>query len=265
MGNRFSAKFVTAVALIGIAFGIGLSAFTGGAWGRGESVAAQALPPISTPTPERRTITVTGTGIATLPPDLARFSVGITEQGTDVLAPQAAVATKTDAIIAALRTNGVDIDRDVRTSNYSIQPIYDTNSRTNTQTITGYRVTNQVNVAVRDIRSNRVGTLIDATVKAGANTVSSISFGLANPDAATNQAREDAVRNARAKADTLTRVAGASVGPVMTISETSVSPVEARMLTQAAPAASGGAAPPTSIQAGETSVTINVIIVYSLQ
>lgn len=265
MGTRFSARVVAVVALLGVAIGVGLSAFTGGTGGHGTSVAAQGMTPTPTVGTMPRTVTVTGTGIATLPPDLARFSVGITEEGRDVMAPQATVATKTDAIIAALRTNGVDVDKDVRTSNYSIQPIYDTSRNVGTQMITGYRVTNQVNVTVRDIRGNRVGTLIDATVKGGANTVSSISFGLANPDAATNQAREDAVRNARAKADTLTRVAGAAVGPVITISETSVSPVEARQLS-AAPAASGAAAaPPTAIQAGETSVTINVSIVYTLQ
>ncbi|MCA1668318.1 MAG: SIMPL domain-containing protein [Thermomicrobia bacterium] len=75
--------------------------------------------------PDKRSVAVSGTGIATLAPDLARFSVGVQEQGTNLTEVQGTVATKTDTIITALVNSGLDRNKDLQTSGYAIQPIYD--------------------------------------------------------------------------------------------------------------------------------------------
>ena len=285
--QRFSFRFLTivvvAVALLvgGIALGSTMSGRAQGVTTTPLSTIPAApvnsppsLPPLPPPLPPSpppmapavsRTIAVTGTGIATLAPDVARFSVGVTEQGANLTDVQGKVATETDAITTALRNGSVDVQKDVKTSNYSIQLMYDY-PKDKSAVLSGYRVSNTLNVTVRDISGNHVGVLLDAVVRAGANNVGTISFGLANPDTANRTAREEAMKNAKAKADALAQASGSMVGLVITISDTSSTPSAPREVALAAPAASSAAAPVTTpIQSGETSVTVTVSVTYMLQ
>lgn len=237
----------------------------------GETASAQtatpAVPPITPPPPApsgalQRTITVSGMGTATLAPDIAAFSAGVTETSANVVDAQNSVNTKTSAIIDALRQGGVDVDKDVKTTGYSVQPQYNY-PQNGAPVLTGYRVTNNVNVTVREIA--KVGQLLDAVTKAGANQVGGVSFGLADPEAAGRTAREQAVRNARDKADTLAKATGVSVGIVMTIDDESATPAPPRAV--AAPAANTTAAPaavPPPIQTGETTVTVTLRVTYAI-
>lgn len=248
---RFSFRSLAAVAA---ALVLLVGAFTVGAVtsARGQGVAAAPLTtiPAQTPTPSSlhtdRTIAVTGTGIATLAPDIARFSVGVAEQGANLSDVQGKVAAESDAITTALRSGGIDVQKDVKTANYSIQVLYDY-PKDKAAVLSGYRVSNTLAVTVRDISGNRVGNLLDATVRAGANNIGSITFGLADPDAANRTARDEAVKNAKAKADALAQASGAAVGPVITISDTTVTPSAPRDVQYAAaPAASSSAAAPSA-------------------
>ncbi len=228
------------------------------------TASAQTTPPPA-PAPSgtfARTIAVSGTGSATLAPDIASFSAGVTETNANVADVSNSVNMKTNAIIDALRQGGVDVDKDVKTSGYSVQPQYNY-PQNSAPVLTGYRVTNNVNVMVREI--TKVGQLLDAVTKAGANQVGSVSFGLADPEAASRVAREQAVRNARDKADTLAKATGVSVGMVMTIDDQSTTPAPPRPVA-AAPAATtaNSAAVPPPIQAGETTVTVMVRVTYAI-
>ncbi len=230
-----------------------------------------AVPPIPSPNPPgpgpsstfQRTIAVSGMGTATLAPDIAYFSAGVTEMNASVADAQNSVNTKTSAIIDALRQGGVDVDKDVKTSGYSVQPQYNY-PQNGTPVLTGYRITNSVNVTVRDI--TKVGQLLDAVTKAGANQVGSVSFGLADPEAASRVAREQAVQNARNKADTLAKATGVSVGIVMTIDDESTTPAPPRPISAvpAASTAAGSAAAPPPIQTGETTVSVTVRVTYAI-
>ncbi|MGI8690817.1 MAG: SIMPL domain-containing protein [Thermomicrobiales bacterium] len=230
-----------------------------------------AVPPIPSPNPPgsgpsstfQRTIAVSGMGTATLAPDIAHFSAGVTETDASVADAQNNVNTKTNAIIDALRQGGVDVDKDVKTSDYSVQPQYNY-PQNGTPVLTGYRITNSVNVTVRDI--TKVGQLLDAVTKAGANQVGGVSFGLADPEAASRVAREQAVQNARDKADTLAKATGVSVGIVMTIDDESTTPPPPRPISAvpAANSAAGSAAAPPPIQTGETTVSVTVRITYAI-
>ncbi len=229
-----------------------------------------AVSPIPSPNPPvpgpsstfQRTIAVSGMGTATLAPDIAYFSAGVTETNASVADAQNNVNTKTNAIIDALRQGGVDVDKDVKTSGYSVQPQYNY-PQNGAPVLTGYRITNSVNVTVRDI--TKVGQLLDAVTKAGANQVGGVSFGLADPEAASRVAREQAVQNARNKADTLAKATGVSVGIVMTIDDQSTTPAPPRPVA-AAPAANtaNSAAVPPPIQAGETTVTVTIRVTYAI-
>lgn len=230
----------------------------------GSTVFAQA-PTVPPPVPSgvlQRTIAVSGTGTATLAPDLATFSAGVTETNANVTDAQNSVNTKANAIIDALRQRGVDVDKDVKTTGYSVQPQYNYPSNS-APVLTGYRVTSTVTVMVRDIK--KVGELLDAVTKAGANQVGSVSFGLSDPEGASRAAREQAVQNARGKADTLAKATGVGVGMVMTIEDQSVTPAPPRPAAAAAPAAGAAAtAAPPPIQPGETTITVTVRVTWAI-
>jgi uncharacterized protein YggE len=217
---------------------------------------------------DRRSVSVSGTGIATATPDLARFSVGVFEQGKNLTEVQGTVSNETNAILAALKKNGIDTDKDTKTTQYNITPQFDY-PKDKSPVLSGYRVQNSLTVTVRDINKtgneNRVGILLDASVQAGANLIGNVVFTLADPDAANNTARAAAMQNARAKANALVSASGTKLGPVLSVSDQTTSPGaprDAQPAVAAAPAA--GAAPP-QIQAGDTSVTITVNVTYALE
>lgn len=218
--------------------------------------------------PDRRTISVSGTGIATLKPDLARFSVGVQEQGKVLTEVQGTVARETDAIFNALVKSGLDNEKDVKTSGYSVQPIYDY-PRDKAPVVSGYRVANTVNATVRglDKDPNKVGPIIDAAVQAGATNIGNITFTLNDPEQAGQIARKAAMDNALVKAQALADAGGAKLGMVITVSDQSVTPPAPREVpvAAAAPASGAVAPPPTQIQPGETNVTVTVNVTYSLQ
>ncbi len=217
--------------------------------------------------PDKRTVSVSGTGVVTLTPDIARFSVGVQEQGKNLTEVQGVVATGTDNVIKALVGKGIDDKKDIKTSNYSIAPIYDY-PKDKAPVVSGYRVSNTVNVTVRGLDQDpkKVGPIFDAVVAVGATNIGNITFDLSDPDKANRTARDEAMKNAAGKAQALAAAGGALLGPVLTVSDQSVTPGPARDVQAApAPAAAGGAAPPTQIVSGETSVTVTVNVTYALQ
>lgn len=210
------------------------------------------------PQPFQRTITVTGTGMVTLTPDIAYITIGVHSQDASASVAMTSNNTSAQAVIATIKSAGV-ADKDIQTTNFSIYPQqqYDSNGK-----ITGiiYMVDNSVYVTVRDL--TKLGGLLDASVSAGANAINSISFDVADKTDALSQARLAAVANAKKQADELTGATGVSLGSVQTISyyDTTV-PVQLE-LPRAAMAAGSGSVP---VQAGSMQITTTVTIVYEIK
>jgi len=200
-----------------------------------------------------RTITVTGIGTFRVTPDVADVQLGIQITRDTAKAARDDAATAMNAVLAALRALGI-ADQDLRTSYLSIGPVFDYN--TSTQRITGYQVSNVINVHVRDL--TKLADVIDGSVAAGANSVNSVTFDIADRATAESQARDAAVRDARAHADTLAGAAGVTITGVASISETSMNtpwpyPMAGRL------AAADVATP---VLPGTTDVSISVTVVY---
>jgi uncharacterized protein YggE len=204
-------------------------------------------------TPEH-TISVSGTGKVTVVPDQATIRLGVIVErktATEVREVAAAAMTK---VIAAIRALGI-VERDISTSLVSLGLVYDY-PQNGTPRIRGYQLSNIVTVLVRDL--DAIGAVLDDSVAAGATSVDGISFQLSDRTAAEADAREAAVKDARAKADTLARVAGVRVGGVAQISESvTLPPWYGR--ENLAPMADGGSTP---ILSGTTDVVITVSVVY---
>lgn len=201
------------------------------------------------------TLSVTGTGTVQVTPDVADVQLGVQITRQTVKAARDDAATAMNAVIDALHGLGI-ADADIQTSYINIGPVYDYNSG---QNITGYQVGNVVTVHVTDL--NKLADVIDASVSAGATTVNSVTFDVSNRSALEQQAREAAVRDARAHADTLAAAAGVTITGVSSISETTMAtPWPYPMASQLA-----GADTAAPVLPGTSSVSLSVTMVYLIQ
>jgi len=177
-----------------------------------------ALAQTATPTDKEqpRTISVSGTGKSYLTPDIAYINIGVHTEGKDAAEVVASNNSQTQKVVDALTAEGVD-KKDIQTTNFSIYPQqqYDTQGKP-TGEIT-YIVDNTVFVTLRDI--SKIGHILGAVVQAGANSINGIQFDLDDKTAAMSQARQQAVKDAQAKAQELATAAGVTLGEVQTISE----------------------------------------------
>jgi len=206
-----------------------------------------------------RTISVTGEGRVTIQPDTFYMTIGIDEVAPELVDAQTSADQKMDAIVAALKSAGV-AEQDIQTSNYSIYMERDYNQPS--QPVTGYHVTHTVNAKVRDL--SKAGSTIQAAVDAGANNIQNVWFGLENQTEAIKQAREQAIQDARGKAEELARLTDSTLGPVQTVTEMSGSstPVPYAAAGNAEDATKSAAAP--TINAGMTEVVMDVSVVYAI-
>jgi len=206
-----------------------------------------------------RTITVSGDAEIASKPDQARLSAGVVSQAETAAAALTANSTAMNRVFAALRAAGIPDNR-MQTSNFSVQPQYAPYREGNPepQRIIGYQVSNNVTVVVDDL--TKVGPTLDALVRSGANQLGGIQFTIADPKPLAERARTLAVVDGAAKARTLATAAGVTLGPLMSIQESSnVRPVPVFAMARAVAAES------TPIAEGEERVGVNVTMTYAIQ
>jgi len=203
---------------------------------------------------------VSGEGKVTVTPDLATLYLGIEAQADTVAEAQSQAVGAMDAVMAALAASGI-AEKDIQTQYFSIEQVTSWDKDTGEEIVTGYRVTNMVTAKIRDI--DNVGATIDAVAAAGGDLVriSSISFSVDDPSAYYEEAREEAMADAKAKAEQLAYLAGIELGKPTYISEWSSSPVSSREIyyDAAVPAPM-----PTSISPGELDITLTVQVAYAI-
>jgi uncharacterized protein len=201
-----------------------------------------------------RTISVTGTGTIEAAPDMATLMIGVTTQGATAAEALAANTTATDAVIARLTASGIEA-RDMQTSNLSINPNW-TGYDSSTPTISGYVASNMLTVRVRKL--DTTGAVLDAAVADGANTLNGLTFGLADPEPAYNEARKEAVADARAKAELLATAAGVTLGEVVSIADGGAMTDPAPMYREAVASA------PVPVVGGELGLIATVSVTYAI-
>jgi len=211
-------------------------------------------------TSQQTGIWVNGTGEVTVVPDTAILTLGVEAQETTVSAAQSEAAVAMNAVVNALKTNGV-ADKDIQTQWYNISPVTRWDDKTNEQITTGYRVSNMVTAKIRDV--TKAGTVIDAVAGAGGNLtrINGISFTVNDPTAYNNQAREKAMQDAAARAQQLATLAGVTLGKAFYISESgSYIPQPIRLFDSAV-----GSSASTPISPGEMDITITVQVGYAIE
>lgn len=210
-------------------------------------------------------LTVTAEGSSTRTPDMATYSAGVTTQGKTASEALSANSRQMNQVMAALKRAGI-ADRDIQTSNLNLNPIYSQPKRlpdgsydSDARQIVGYQATNTVTVRQRKL--SEMGKVVDALVEAGANQVNGPNFMLTEADAASNEARTDAMRTARERADLYARAAGLRVVRILSISENGgrmPAPMAFARMEAAKDVAS------TPVAAGELETTSSVTVQFEL-
>ena len=210
----------------------------------------------------RDTISIEGQGKVTAKPDIAQISLGVTTDADKVKVAQTQNSEKMNAIIDAIKAMGVDA-KDIQTENYNLNPKYDWTN--NIQKLTGYTVSQNVSVKVRDL--DKVGDIISKAGELGSNQVGGINFVIDDPKALEAQARDKAIDDARLKAKTLADKLGLTVVRVVSFSEYSIgvpTPVPYYAMAKDSMNSQAMAAPP-SIEAGSQDVTANVNVTFEIR
>jgi uncharacterized protein len=205
-------------------------------------------------------IEVVGEGSVSAAPDFARVTLGVTTAGKDAGEAMAANAKAASALVTLVKSEGV-APADIRTSAMSISPTFSQPSpgQPREPAITGYSVSNDVTVIVRDIP--RLGPLIDKAVAAGANTIYGIAYGENDPSALLDQARPLAVADARRKAEIYASAGGAKIGRLMQLTE---QPGAQPPVGFAARAYVPGGGATTPIEAGEDKLRVAITARFEL-
>ena len=206
-------------------------------------------------TPEH-TISVSGSGKVVVTPDMATVRLGVVIERETAKQAREAAAERMSNVIAALKKLGIK-DEDIATGMISLGPVYDYSVSGNAR-IRGYQLSNLVTVTVRDL--TKVSDVLDDTVIVGATTVDGISFDIADRTAAEAKAREAAVKDAKAKAQTLADGVGAHISGVAQMSESVSTPVWYDK--GFAPSAGADGAAQTPVMPGSQDVVITVQVSF---
>ncbi len=201
------------------------------------------------------TLTVSGNGKVTVVPDVARVYLGVTLSKPTVKEARDAAARAMTDVIAAIKGLGV-ADADIQTTGLSLSARYANGSSTK---IVGYSISEQVQVTVRDL--DKAGDVVDVATARGATDVNGISFELADPARALDDARAAAVAAARASGLAMASAAHVTLGAVVSISDASApTPIYYGGASAAMPAADLK----TPVQPGTQDVSATVTVVFEL-
>lgn len=206
-------------------------------------------------------IVATGEGSASLVPDMAVLNLTVNREAETARAALDENSAAMAGVIAAMEKGGVAA-KDMQTSGFSIQPryVYPKPRGEEPPRLVAYTVRNSLTVKVRDLK--RLGALLDRSVSLGVNEGGNVRFSNDDPSAAISQAREAAVKDAQARAQTMAGAAGVKVGRILEIAEASTVPGPRPMMEGMAMARAADAVP---VAAGENTYRVSVTLSVEIE
>lgn len=221
------------------------------------TTAIAQVAPQSAMMPEGTLLDVVAEGQATRVPDIATIRAGVVTQAPTAAAALAANAQQMTRVLRAIKAAGV-ADRDVQTATISLSPQY-RYADNQPPVITGYQASNNVSVKFRDIA--RSGAILDALVKEGANQIDGPNLSIDAVEAAQDEARVDAVKRARVRAELYAKALGMRVDLILSLNEGTDggSPGPMPMMVRAQ------AKDSTQVVPGEQQVSVNLRVRFLLK
>ncbi len=195
-------------------------------------------------TSKDRTMTLSGSGKITAIPDIATISFEIVNEGKSIQTITQDNNTKMTAVVNYLKQEGID-DKDIKTSQYNIDPVYEQKCSYNTPTSPGtitkqpdtqsiettktcssqisfYRISQTINVKIRDF--NKIDNIIGKVSELGINNISNLAFTIDDPELLENQAKIEAIQNIKKRAFQFSNETGIKLGRIINISESNYYP-----------------------------------------
>jgi len=206
------------------------------------------------------TVTVPGVGRAAAAPDVATLQVGVVSRAEQAQVALDANEEAAAKVVAALRDAGV-AEKDLQTTSFRVSPVqdYEKSSRQRGE-IVAYEVSHRVRATVRELP--KLGALLDAAVRAGANQVDGIAFEVDDPTPLEARARRAAMADARKRAEELAAAEGLGIARLLRATEQDGGgPGPVRAMREVALAQGRGAVP---VEPGEIELTVRVRAVYEL-
>jgi uncharacterized protein YggE len=202
-------------------------------------------------------ISVTGEATVSVPPDLAQIDAGVTSEAKTAREASETNNAAMGKVLLALKGAGIE-EKDFQTSRLSLQPQSAPNpSRPGPSAIVGYRASNRVTIRLRDV--TKVASVIDTLVGAGANDIGGINFTVSQASKLLDEAREQAIADARRKAEIYAKAAGVTLGAPLNISEGGApGPIPYRRMA-------AGLAPATPVAQGEETLQVTVAVSWAIK
>jgi uncharacterized protein YggE len=260
-GERLRTAVLAVVILLGVFLGL-------------KSLAElQGMRYIGAGVPATNTISVSGYGEAFAVADIAEFTFTISSEKSTVAAAQEDATARINTATAYLKEQGI-AERDIKTVDYSVYPQYDYQTQVcqagvycppGRQVLRGYQVRQTTSVKVRD--TAKAGDLLAGVGSAGATEVSGLNFTFDDPEAIQDEARSEAIANAKEKAETLARQLGVRLVRVVSFSEGGGYPGPIPYYKLDSAVGMGGAEPARApeISVGENKATSNVSVTYEIR
>jgi uncharacterized protein YggE len=200
---------------------------------------------------------VVATGEVRRVPDLATINAGVVTTAPTATAAIAQNAEAMTKVRQALTRAGIAA-RDIQTSAINLYPDYRQDERGGVPQLIAYRASNQLSIRFRDIKN--AGKILDALVAQGVNQIDGPSLSLADPKEALDEARANAVKAARARAELYARLTGKRVGRTLSISESGAMPYPQPMMRLQAGDVAG-----TQVDPGEQALTVTLSVSFELE
>ena len=230
----------------------------------------KGLPFIGSGVPASTTISVSGKGEVFAVPDTAEFSATVIETAADVKTAQNAATKKANAIIAYVKSAGVD-EKDIQTTDYNISPQYEYRQASacsggycppGKQVLNGYQVSETLSVKVRD--TNKAGDILSGVGGKGASSVSGLNLTIDDQKKLEGDARQKAIDEAKGKAAELAKSLGVSLVRIVGFSEDGNTPVFYAK-TESRAMSADSVAPAPEIATGQNKITSNVTLTYEIR
>ena len=210
---------------------------------------------------EKRTLQVNGSGEIMVKPDTAFINISVESNAKTAAAASKENAEKMQNVTKIIRSI-ISKDDKISTSGYTLSPVHEYNSSAKRSELTGYRAFNSLSVETKEL--DKLGNLIDSSIKAGATNINSLSFGTSNNDEYRRQALVKAIQDARKTAEIVASASGVKILRINSISPSYSFPVPLRR-DFAVSSKMAMEAAPTPIESGELTVNANVNIVYEIE
>jgi uncharacterized protein YggE len=202
-------------------------------------------------------ISVTGEATVSAAPDQAQVDGGVSSDAKTAREASDANNTAMAKVLLALKGAGID-EKDFQTARLSLQPKY-APDRAGPSTVVGYRASNRVTIKVRDV--TKVASVIDLLVGAGANEIGGINFVVTQASKLLDDARGQAIADARRKAEIYAKAAGITLGAPLDISEQG----SAAPMFRAGKMVAGGMAAAAPVAQGEETLSVTVSVSWAIK